>query len=173
MQFLIAGYEFKKGAKGVGYYLTVLPTVTFDPRSNKKQQQRERNAKKETGAGGYVNGPGGLKYRDMVAGRGAKPKGGQNVKCKYVLRLNGPNGRVVDKSGPRGFVSTGILDASPTGWVLECHIELRVSVTVELPCRSRRSDQGLGRWGGLDAERWQAGDVSTATAGLWETRRSS
>ena len=100
-----AGYEFKKGAKGVGYYLTVLPKVTFDPRSNKKQQQMEQKAKKEAGPGGYVNGPGGLKYRDMVPGRGAQPKRGQNVKCKYVLRLNGPNGRVIDKSGPKGFVS--------------------------------------------------------------------
>lgn len=99
------GYEFKKGAKGVGYYLTVLPKVTFDPRSNKKQQQREQKAKKEAGPGGYVNGPGGLKYRDMVPGSGPQPKRAQNVKCKYVLRLNGPNGRVVDKSGPKGFVS--------------------------------------------------------------------
>ncbi len=128
-----AGYEFKKGSKGVGYYLTVLPTVTFDPRSNKKQQQRERNAKKETAPGGYVNGPGGLKYRDMVPGRGAKPKRGQNVKCKYVLRLNGPNGRVVDKSGARGFVSYANSHPSPTAWlsitfatgrVLKCHTKL-------------------------------------------------
>lgn len=101
---MYAGYEFKKGPKGVGYYLTVLPTVTFDPR-NHKQQQKQKQAKREAGPGGYVNGPGGLKYREMVPGRGAQPKRGQNVKCKYVLRLNGPTGRVVDKSGPRGFVS--------------------------------------------------------------------
>ena len=105
-----AGYEFKKGSKGVGYYRTVLPEVTFDPRSNKKQQQKERVAKKEAGPGGYVNGPNGLKYRDMVPGRGAQPKRGQTVKCKYVLRLNGPNGRVVDKSGARPFVSSLVLN---------------------------------------------------------------
>ena len=100
-----AGYEFKKGSKGVGYYLTVLPKVTFDPRNAKsKANKKDPKAAGAVGPGGYVNGPGGLKYKDMVAGRGPKPKRGQSVKCKYVLRLNGPNGRVVDKSGPRGFV---------------------------------------------------------------------
>lgn len=83
--------------------MTVLPKVTFDPKNPHKSQAKAAKAADKAGAGGYVRGPGGLQYRDMVPGRGAKPKRGQSVKCKYVLRLNGPNGRVVDKSGPRGF----------------------------------------------------------------------
>ena len=59
----LSGYEYKKGPKGVGYYMTVLPKVTFDPKNPHKSQAKAAAAKEKASPGGYVRGPGGLQVR--------------------------------------------------------------------------------------------------------------
>ena len=58
------GYVFKKGPKGVGYYLDKKPQPKFQP-NLKKQPAKQQQGQ----PGGWVKMKGGLKYQDMKPGR--------------------------------------------------------------------------------------------------------
>ena len=95
-----AGFVFKRGPKGNGYYCD-------QPAHGRQQTPAQALAKLSPAAAKtqktWTDMSGGLKYLEFKAGSGPKPRKGSNVKCKYVLRLGNVKGRVVDKSGPRGF----------------------------------------------------------------------
>ena len=59
------GYVFKKGPKGVGYYLDKKPQPKFQPNLKKQPAKQQQQGQ----PGGWVKMKGGLKYQDMKPGR--------------------------------------------------------------------------------------------------------
>eukprot|EP01045_Picozoa_sp_COSAG04_P047503 COSAG04_NODE_17758_length_459_cov_1.861111_1_plen_104_part_10 len=56
---------FKKGPKGVGYYLDKKPQPKFQPNLKKQPAKQQQQGQ----PGGWVKMKGGLKYQDMKPGR--------------------------------------------------------------------------------------------------------
>ena len=78
-----AGYVFKKGAQGVGYYADVKPTPAIGKKG--APRRRARRARRQQAATRKL--PNGVELTDLVVGRGAQADRGRKVNVKYVGTL--------------------------------------------------------------------------------------
>eukprot|EP00960_Hanusia_phi_P033248 750365-Hanusia_phi.AAC.5 len=99
-----AGYVFKKDRLGLGYYLDKKPEVSAStPGKGKpnKQSQADAWAEKKVEQMKVHQGPGGLKWKDLVVGSGDEIRKGMRVSMHYKGKLS-KNGKQFDSSFGRG-----------------------------------------------------------------------